>query len=232
LLLVTAPAALAVAAKAGADFTAAVASPDRPEADRSRDPQRRPAEMLRFAGVQPGWKLVELAPGGGYFTRLLSLAVGPMGKVYAVETKAEPAIELWAQSHSNTIVRGNAPDLAPEPVDLVWTTDNYHDFKNVKLGDSDAAARINAAAFRVLRPGGFYLVADHQAAAGAGASQTESLHRIESALVVKEVEAAGFRLDASSDLLRHPEDDHKAPVFDPSVQGRTDQFVLKFQKPR
>jgi predicted methyltransferase len=212
-------------------ISAAVAEQDRPDTDRGRDSERHPVEMLGFAAVRPGLKIVELAPGGGYYTRLLSLTVGPIGKVYAIETKPDAAIELWSQTHPNTIVRANAAELAPEPVDLVWTTNNYHDFKNVKLGDSDAAAKVNAAAFRALKPGGIYLVADHAASPGAGASQTGSLHRIEPALVMREVEQAGFRFDASSNLLRNPADDHRKPIFDPSVQGKTDQFVLRFRKP-
>jgi predicted methyltransferase len=114
----------------------------------------------------------------------------------------------------------------------VWTTLNYHDFKNVKVGESDGAAAINAAAFRALKPGGTYLIVDHEAGPGVGASVTSTLHRIEGALVKREVEAAGFRLEAESPLLRHPADDHSQRVQESGIRGKTDQFVLRFRKPR
>ena len=231
-LLLTGAAIAAVQPKAG-DFAAAVADPARPEADRLRDADRKPAEMLAFAGVQPGQKVAELAPGGGYFTRLLGDAVGAAGKVYAVSPRPSPSVDEWAKTHPNVVFRMITPGspLAPEPVDLVWTTQNYHDFKGLKIGDGDAAAVFNAAAFQALKPGGTYLVGDHEAATGAGASQASTLHRIESAAVIREVESAGFKLSARSDILRNPADDHSLAAHDPAIRGKTDQFVLRFRKP-
>jgi predicted methyltransferase len=216
------------------DYAAVLADPIRPEADRVRDTDRKPAELVAFAGVRPGDKVAELAPGGGYFTRVLSGVVGPDGRVYAMASRPSPTLQELAAARPNIVVTVAEPGTipAPEPVDFVWTTLNYHDFKNVKVGDSDGAAAINAAAYRALKPGGTYLVVDHDTAAGAGASQTSTLHRIESALVRREVESAGFRLDAESDLLRHPADDHTAKVQETGIRGKTDQFVLRFRKPR
>ncbi|RZK02738.1 MAG: methyltransferase [Novosphingobium sp.] len=212
----------------------AVLNPERPEADTVRDTDRKPAEMLAFAGVRPGWKVLEISPGGGYFTRLLSLAVGGNGYVYTNATRASTAVEAWAKAHPNVSQQLVQPGQlgAPEPVDLVWTTQNYHDFKNNKIGDSDQAALVNTAAFAALKPGGVYLVSDHQGAAGSGATQTNTLHRIEDAAVIREVEAAGFKLEARSAILRHEADDHTQKVFETGVRGKTDQFVLKFRKPR
>ena len=216
------------------DYAAILADPIRPEADRVRDPDRKPAELVAFAGVRRGDKVAELAPGGGYFTRILSGAVGPEGRIYAMAGRPSPALQELAAARPNVVVTVAEPGTipAPEPVDLVWTTLNYHDFKNVKVGESDGAATINAAAFRALKPGGLYLVVDHDTAAGAGASQTSTLHRIEGALVRREVESAGFRLDGESDLLRHPADDHSIKVQETGIRGRTDQFVLRFRKPK
>jgi predicted methyltransferase len=210
-----------------------VASTERPDADKARDADRKPAEMLAFAGVRPGMRIIELAPGGGYFTRLLSLAVGERGYVYTNSGRASPAVAAWAQAHPNVSFQMTTPGqvIAPEPVDLVWTTQNYHDFKNGKVGDTDAAQATNAAAFAALKPGGVYLISDHQGAPGSGATQTSTLHRIEDAAVIREVEAAGFKLEARSNLLRHAADDHTQRVFETGVRGKTDQFVLRFRKP-
>lgn len=216
------------------NYAAAVADPVRPEADRARDADRRPAEVLAFAGIRPGHKVAELAPGGGYFTRLLSRAVGPSGRVYAMSSRPSPAIEELAKTYTNVTFVQIQPGIVspPEPVDVVWTTLNYHDFKNNKIGDSDMAVATNESASRALKPGGIYLVGDHETAPGAGASQTSTLHRIEGSLVRQEVERAGFRLEASSDLLRHPADDHTLRVQETGIRGKTDQFLMRFRKPR
>jgi predicted methyltransferase len=216
------------------DYAAILADPIRPDADRARDSDRRPAELVAFAGVRPGAKVAELAPGGGYFTRILSGVVGPEGRIYAMAGRPSPALQELAAARPNIVVTVAEPGTipAPEPVDMVWTTLNYHDFKNVKVGASDGAAAINAAAFRALKPGGLYFIVDHDTAPGAGATQTSTLHRIEGALVRREVESAGFRLDAESSLLRHPGDDHTAKVQETGIRGKTDQFVLRFRKPR
>lgn len=206
----------------------------RPDADKARDADRKPAEVMAFAGVKPGDKIAELIPGGGYYTRLLSAAVGQRGYVYTFSGRPSPAVAELARASGNVSVGiGKAGDaFAPEPVDVVWTTLNYHDLKNMKVGDGDAAALYNKAAFAALKPGGVYLINDHQAAEGTGASQTATLHRIEDEAVIREVEAAGFRLEARSQVLRHPADDHTGKVFEAGVRGKTDQFLLRFRKPR
>ncbi len=216
------------------NFAILLGGPQRSDADKARDADRTPAELVAFAGIRPGMKVAELAPGGGYFTRVLGLAVGPTGYVYAFGTRASPAVVAIAQASGNVaMVIGKIGDkLAPEPVDVVWTTQNYHDFKNSKVDDVETAQIVNRAAFAVLKPGGVYLVSDHQAATGAGASQTATLHRIEDATVIREVEAAGFKLEARSAVLRHPADDHTLKVQESGIRGKTDQFVLRFRKPR
>jgi predicted methyltransferase len=224
----------AIAASGKSDLAAVLADPARPEADRVRDADRKPADVIAFSGLKKGAKVAELAPGGGYFTRILSGAVGPRGHVYAMAGKPSPALIDFAATHPNVSVVQIQPGeiKASEPVDVVWTTLNYHDFKNAKVGDSDAAALYNAAAFKALKPGGIYFIVDHQAAPGAGTSQTSILHRIEDVAVKKEVEAAGFKLDGESPLLHHAADDHTLKVVETGIRGKTDQFILRFRKPR
>jgi predicted methyltransferase len=225
----------AIAAPQGAAaFRSALADPIRPPEDVARDASRKPGELLAFAGIHSGMKIVELAPGGGYFTRILTAAVGDKGHVYSVTAHPSPAMQALAAKRPNLTLIGGSPGTipAPAPVDVVWTTLNYHDFKNNKLPTGDLALAYDAEAFRVLKPGGMYFIVDHEAARGAGATQTSTLHRIEDSVVRREVEAAGFKLEAESNLLRNPADDHTAKVQDASIRGKTDQFILKFRKPR
>ncbi|HEY5347903.1 MAG TPA: hypothetical protein VIJ72_06895 [Rhizomicrobium sp.] len=236
-------AVLPAAASVPAYVKAAVADSARPEADTKRDAERKPADMLVFAGIRPGMKVVDLLPGGGYFTRLFAKAVGPKGFVYdyfpaemdAVVKKhgGDPDNQGRPfESYGNVgAIHGTMEKfVTPEPVDLIWTSQNYHDLHDSLFGPADMAA-VNRAIYASLKPGGIYIVLDHAAAVGSGTRDTETLHRIDEAAVKSEVEAAGFRLVGESNVLRNPSDDHKLRIFDPAIRGRTDQFILKFRKP-
>lgn len=216
------------------DYAAFLANPARPATDTVRDADRKPGEMMAFAGIKPGTLVAELVPGGGYYTRLLSLAVGPSGHVYTYGLRVNPAVAAWAMTNPNVTegIAGAGTPIAPIPVDVVWTTLNYHDLKNSKVGDRDTAAVTNDAAFKALKPGGVYLINDHQTAKGLGTTQTATLHRIEDVAVIREVEAAGFKLDGRSAILAHAGDDHTLKVVESGIRGKTDQFVLRFRKPR
>lgn len=229
----------AATAKAPDYVAAAVADPSRPVADRKLDADRKPGEVLAWADVKPGETIGEYLPGGGYYTRLLSDIAGPGGKVFALETTTWGADNVnAAEALLNEPGRGNVSlDLAPlgqfhlsGPVDMFWTTLNYHDLHIPKYANVDMAA-FNKHVFDSLKPGGIYLIIDHAAAEGSGATVAPKLHRIEKATVVKEVTAAGFKLVGESDILRNPADDHTKVVFDPAIRWHTDQFILKFQKP-
>jgi predicted methyltransferase len=221
---------------------AAVADASRPTADKDRDVNRKPAESVAFAGVKPGDKVGELMPGGGYFTRVLSKTVGANGVVYAMApTPAAPA--AGAQPRPNAIaalaadpgyanikLAGMEPTTKlPEQVDLVWTSQNYHDF--ARRPDAELAA-LNKMVFDALKPGGVYLVIDHASAPGAGKTVVQTLHRIDPEAVKKDLLAAGFVFDSESKLLQNPKDPHTVAVHDPAYRGTTDQFVLKFRKPK
>ncbi len=232
------------AAKAPDAIIAAVADAARPDADRQRDASRKPVETLEFTGIKPGDQIAELIPGGGYFTRIFSKVVGPSGHVYALvpapaadapadmpdfaaRVKAIAADPNYA--NVSVVVEPFSQLKAPVPVDLVWTSQNYHDLHNFPGIDVGV---FNQMVFDTLKPGGIYLIVDHEAEAGSGARDTASLHRIDVETVKTEVLAAGFVLVGGSELLRQPGDSHTVKVFDPSVRGRTDQFILKFRKPK
>mgnify|MGYP000923067564 CR=1 FL=1 len=223
------------------NIVAAVADAARPQADKDRDANRKPADMVAFGEVRPGDKVGELVPGGGYMTRILSKAVGPTGKIYvfasqpvAREGQPPPAAPVAAitadtANYGNVqVVISNFATIAnPEPLDLVWTSQNYHDMHNPGRNlDINAA---NKAILNALKPGGLYIVLDHQSAKGTEFSA--DLHRIDEAKVKAEVLAAGFEFVGASTVLRNPADDGAKTIFDPSIRGKTDQFILKFKKP-
>jgi len=186
---------------------------------------------------------MDLMPGGGYFTHIFAKVVGPKGYVYAyVPSEINAAIQKrfpgsdpkkQFASYGNVTVLNDSIDkiFAPEPLDVVWTSQNYHDFHNKFFGPADIAV-MNKAIYDALRPGGVYIVLDHSAAKGAGTTATDTLHRIEEASVKQEVEAAGFKFAGESNVLRNPSDPRDKAIFDPSIRHRTDQFILKFVKPR
>ncbi len=225
-----------------ANIAAAVTDTKRPADETARDADRKPAEMLAFAGVKPGDAVVDLIPGKGYFTRLFSVAVGPKGKVYAflpaefakfAKTPLPANGAPWNPAWPNvTFLTAPANSFAtPEPVDVVWTSQNYHDLHDDFAKPAEVAV-INRAVFNALKPGGVFIILDHVAADGSGLSATNTLHRIDPAAVKSEVEAAGFKYEGETTILRNPADPHTAIVFDPSIRGKTDQFVFKFRKPK
>lgn len=225
------------------ELSAALADPARPAGDVALDPLRKPIEVIAFAGLKPGDRIADFMSGNGYFTRIFSRAVGATGQVYAFlptqqlancapqETAGTKTLARDAR-YANVQVLIDAADrfVTPEPVDVVWLSQSYHDLHDAFMKPIDVDA-LNAAVFRALKPGGIYLIIDHVAAAGSGLRDTATLHRIDPASIRAEVTAAGFVLEAESSVLRNPEDSHALRVFDASIRHRTDQVVLKFRKP-
>lgn len=225
--------AAAVAQAPPAYVVAALADAGRPQADKDNDALRKPAEMVALAEIKPGSKVGELLPGGGYFTRIFSRVVGPPGKVYAIITppaagRGPPAVRAIAETNTNVVVVEGPLDQfkTPEPVDVIWTSRNYHDLPPA------GRPAVNKAVFAALKPGGIYVVLDHSAPKGAGEAAHQTLHRADEDIVRTEVLAAGFKLDKEYDTLRNPADDRSKRVFDGDVRGHTDQFILKFRKPK
>lgn len=217
---------------APAYVTAAVSDAGRPVADTARDDLRLPAEMLVFAEVHPGEMVGEILPGGGYFTRIFSKVVGPEGHVYAIintrnPERPAPAVEAIAAdpAYGNvTVVEGPLTSFTtPRPIDLVWTSNNYHDVPGANR------AALNTAAFNALKSGGLYIVLDHAAVTGSG--PTNTLHRMDETVARAEIEAAGFVFVEASNALHRPADDRTLPVFEANTRGHTDQFILKYRKP-
>jgi len=220
---------------------AAVADPSR-GADASIDARRKVAELTAFAGIKPGDRVLELIPGSGYFTREFSKVVGPKGHVYAVWPDAYD--KESGDDSSNLRKLGTQPGYtnisvaiepvaeltAPKPVDVVFTSQNYHDYPDKFMGSIDPAV-LNRNVFNALKPGGTFIIVDHVAEAGSGMRDTDTLHRIDPAIVKSQVIAAGFTFEGESEVLRNPADTHALKVFDPAIRGHTDQFVFKFRKP-
>jgi predicted methyltransferase len=227
--------------QARSDILAAVASPDRPKADTDRDADRKPASLLAFAGVKPGQTVADIMPGQGYFTRLFARVVEPKGHVVMlvpaelaqVDPNQKASAHALAADPAYPNVRTTAAPTASldggAPVDLAWTSDNYHDL--YAFFGVEKAAQFDRAVFAMVKPGGVFIVIDHVATPGADQATMRRLHRIDPAVVKAQVEAAGFRLESTSSVLANPADLHDQPVFAPAIRGHTDQFVFKFRKP-
>jgi predicted methyltransferase len=223
--------------------TVAVADPARPEADRASDAARKPAEILTFFGFAPGNKILDLFSGGGYYTEILSHLVGDKGHVIAHNNQAYLGFkgdDIRKRQAGNrlanvTWILSEANDLKLEPnsLDGVMMSQTYHDF--YVMGEKDwpriNTARLLKEIYTGLKPGGVLAVIDHRALAGSGYDACNKLHRIDPEIVKREITAAGFILEGSSDILANPDDDHTKIVFDPAIRGKTDQFVLRFRKP-
>ncbi len=224
-------------------ITRAINDPAR-AADRKDDARRKMAAVMAFTGVKPGDKVLELVPGTGYWTRVFSRVVGRKGHVYTVwpnETAkfSAKSFDKW-QGLVKTPHYANV-SLLQEPaatlsvpgdvkVDIVFTCQNYHDYHDPFMGPVDMK-KFDKEVYDALKPGGVFVVVDHVAPAGSGTSDTNTLHRIDPAVVKQEVESAGFVFDGSSDALINPKDPLNIKVFDPSIRGHTSQFIYRFRKP-
>jgi predicted methyltransferase len=228
-------------ASASTPYAAALADPARPAADRDRDAARKPAELLEFAQIAPGEAVGDFVMGGGYLTRILAGAVGPKGHVYAFQPAEFIGFKKQygddqaaiAAAYANVDATGGpfAAPAFPVPLDTIITVQNFHDLY-LKPFPADTGAKASAALFAALKPGGTLVVVDHSAADGSGTTLSDSLHRIDKAAVVAALTTAGFKLEAESDLYKRVDDPRTANVFDPAIRGKTDQFTLRFRKPK
>jgi predicted methyltransferase len=224
-----------------ADLSAALANPTRPQADRDRDADRKPAELMSFFGVERGMTALDVIASGGYMTDVLATAVGPNGKVYSQNPPAflrfgngaydKALTTRLANNRLPQVVRVDAdlPASAQIPagsVDVAITALNLHDIYN---RDAAAGQKFLKDVFTTLKPGGVFGVIDHVGVAGA---DNAKLHRMQKSDAVAAAKAAGFVVEAESNLLAHATDDHTKGPFDATLRGKTDQFVLKLRKPK
>ncbi len=238
-MLVLSIATAAPAQSADKAIAAAVASTDRPQADRDRDENRKPGQVMEFMGVKSGMTIVDLMAGGGYYTELLARAVGPQGKLYLHNTPfvlqrfAEKQVQERLKDGRLPNVERHDAELAelqlePGSLDAAFMVLFYHD---TYWQGIDRAAMLQEIK-RALKPGGIFALVDHSAEPGSKDRDVKTLHRVDEALVKQEVLDAGFELVSESQVLRHSEDDRKVNVFNPALRGKTDRFVYKFSKPQ
>jgi len=225
-----------------AALDAAIADPARKDQRDASDARRKPGPLIALAGVKAGDKVLDLIPGSGYWTRIFSKVVGSEGRVYAVwpQAYAREAMgnvadlrKIAADKYYGNIVVEVQPSTtltAPEPLDVVWTSQNFHDYPDEFMGKGDPGS-LAKDAFKLLKPGGTFMIMDHMAKPGRRLSDTDTLHRIDPAAVRKIVEGAGFRFAGESKVLNNPADPLDIPVFDKSIRGHTSQFAYKFVKP-
>lgn len=222
-------------------FTTGLANAsERSDEDKARDVHRKPTEVLEFLGLQPGDTVVDIWAAGGWYTEVLSNAVGDDGHVYSQNPPG--VLQFRDGVHDKTLtVRladgrlGNVERIdvaladgliAEGSIDFAITALNFHDVYDDS--DADVAEGFMASVYAVLKPGGVFGVIDH---VGNADADNSSLHRIDPALAKAAATGAGFIIDGESELLANPDDDHTRKVFDPTLRGRTDRFLLRLRKP-
>jgi predicted methyltransferase len=240
------PLTAAQAQRGAPDFAAAVSAPGRPESDVALDAVRRPADILRWAGLRRGDRVLDYFTGSGYYAELMARAVGPTGSVTGWNTpffNSRPNIR-----DALAAIRQRSPNTAflASPTTAISFPDSAYDFVMLHLVYHDAyweSTRFNlpridpntvtAALFRATRPGGTVVVIDHVAAPGRDTrAEVEATHRILPETIRADFERAGFVFDGETDILRNPQDDRSVNVFTPSIRGRTDRVAYRFRRPR
>lgn len=216
-----------------ADFDAKLQAASRPDADKARDAARKPRETMEVLGVQEGWTVVDVSAGGGWFTRVISAAVGPNGKVLAQfgerplqnnngQAQRDMAAELGNVEPVFTAMSGIPAGTA----DAAVTALNFHDAYNFR-GEEGSQAFLKDI-YNVLKSGGVAVIIDHEGTAGA---DNANLHRVPADIARAQIEQAGFTIVSESDILDNPADDHSVSSSDESLGRATDQFLFVVRKP-
>jgi predicted methyltransferase len=229
--------------RVAASVAKALALKGRPARERARDRRDSTGEILTFAAVAPGEVVADFLPFRGYYTRLFADLVGEAGRVYAIVPDALKEIERIKHGAEEIAAFANASKVIqlldgpvdqagalPEPVDLFWLSQNYHDLHDPFMGPANIP-KFNKAVYAALRPGGRLIVIDHAADEGAPENVTDTKHRISPSVAKREIEAAGFHWDGCSDVLANPADRHAQSVFAHGTRYHTDRFIFRFRKP-
>jgi predicted methyltransferase len=221
-------------------IVAATNAEGRSAEDRAMDASRKPEQTMAFFGIKPGMRVADLWAGGGYTTGLLARIVGSDGKVYSQNApfpeKFKDREKAWkalpSEPGMSNVVEVTQPfdsrqllPVKPDSLDAVLINLNYHDM----IGRGYNRTNVNDQVFRALKPGGVYGIVDNSAKPGSGARDANTIHRIDENFVINEVKKAGFRLAATSDVLRNPNDDRTLPFW--KMDHKQDRFILKFVKP-
>lgn len=235
----------AVAAPDPAVYQRAVDSPERSDKDRERDAGRKPAAVLEFFGIRPGMTVLDLFSGGGYYTEIIARLVGSDGKVVAHSNEAyqrfagDEVVLRYADNRLPNVevlmAENNELELPAAEFDAILMILSYHDIYFASPNDGWPkidGPKLLAELYAGAKPGAVLGIVDHYAEAGAPRETGGTTHRIDPSIVIAEVEAAGFKLDAKSDVLRNLSDDYNKNVFEEDLRGKTDRFVLRFVKPR
>ena len=225
-------------------YAEAVANDARTAQDRARDAGRKPAEVLEFLGITENMTVLDMFSGGGYYTEILASLVGDGGRVIAHSNEAYLKFvgdEFTTRYEGNRLpnvdilmAENNELLLAPGSLDAIMLVLTYHDFFNDDTENGWPLIDVPALLGELhtgLKPGGLVGIIDHYAEPGAPVETGNTLHRIDPAIVLAGMQAAGFVLEEQSDLLRNPEDDYSRIVFDPELRGKTDRFLMRFRKP-
>ena len=241
-LSITLLAALLLTANVAADaFDQAVAASDRPAADRDRDLNSHPAEVLRFFETPEQGVIIDLFAGGGYYSEILSHYLGPESVIYMHNNAAylgfagDSVEQRLAGDRLQNVVRYDreldAIDLEDDSVDMMLMVMTYHDlYYKTEDWDLDPDAFF-ATAQRILKPGGVLAIVDHEGMMGSGSSAAQELHRIDPEFAKADIESHGFKLESRSELLKNPDDTLQITVFDPSIRGKTSKFLYRFRAP-
>ncbi len=221
---------------------AAINNPERSDQDRIRDANSKPAEILKLLDLKPGDQVADLFAGGGYYSELLAHVVGDKGKVIAHTVAAyrqfigdalEKRFENRLPQVTIYAAEPNDIELGSETLDAAIIVMSYHDlyFSNEEGWPPIDAAKFLDKVYAALKPNGKLLIEDHAANTGTGATDAQTLHRIEESFAISDIASHGFKWVTTSDALRNPADDHSKNVFDPEIRGKTDRFILLFEKP-
>lgn len=216
-------------------LTESLESADRPADDKERDPMRRPVEVLDFLGVEEGMTVLDIMASSGWYTEVLSRAVGDSGRVLMQNSPRSLGMRGTEEAVQERLADDRLPNvervdrnfdnlgIPADSVDFAITALNFHDLYN---NDPAAAQQMLTAVREVLKPDGTLGIIDHKGNIDANNAE---LHRIPVEYVVMSATEAGFSVVGLSTVLNNPEDDHTASPFDPSLERNTDRFLLKLR---